>query len=160
MLTAATLLVAICCIAPAESQYCNSLDQYYSFNCPAGYYMYKVYGYHENSKEDRVYCSKCKDTGGNGTDNCYRTGYVNNYDSPVAVLCKQNHYFAGVRSEHSNSKEDRCFDFQCCSSGGKCTTNNCKIVGPVNKFDGYMSYTVDNGNVIVGAFSWHSNSKE
>ena len=152
------MLAAICYIAPVESQFCNSLNKYHSFVCPSGYAISNVYGYHDNGKEDRVYCYSCENTNGNSSS-CYRTGYVNHYDCPVAVLCKPNHFFAGVRSIHNNDKQDRRFDFQCCSSGGKCTTNNCKLVGPVNEFDRYMSY-VSNDKVIVGAFSWHRNSKE
>ena len=86
------------------------------------------------------------------------TGYVNSFDKPVAFSCRPNYYVSGVRSYHDNDKEDRRFDFQCCSISGKCT-RNCYLAGPVNDFDGNMDHYL-HGKVITGAFSWHRSDKE
>ena len=136
---------------------CNIFDQYHNFVCPYGQSISRVWGWHDNKREDRIYCYNCQSTGGSGSS-CYSTGYVNSFDYPVAVQCKPNYYFAGVRSTHQNKPEDRQFDFRCCRSNNKCTAN-CRLVGPVNDFDGGMDYNLK-GRVIIGAFSWHLNKRE
>jgi len=158
-LLAATVLLAVCYIFPQVdcSSDCNQFDRYHDFVCPNGHSISRVWGWHHNGKEDRIYCYSCQNNGATGSS-CYTTGYVNSYDYPVAVQCNPNYYFAGVRSVHDNRREDRRFDFRCCKSNGKCT-RECRLVGPVNHFDGHMDYRLQ-GKVIIGAFSWHDNGKE
>jgi len=109
-------------------------------------------------KKDRKYCYSCDPSGPTSND-CYYTDYVNAFDEPVTVQCKPNHYFTGVTSEHDNGKEDRRFGFQCCKNDKYCATK-CNLNGPVNKFEGEMSYQLKRGFAIIDAFSWHINSKE
>ena len=154
---ATALILAATLISEANSVSCNALDAYHKFACPAGQSVYRVYGYHSNGKEDRKYCYDCRRAG--TQDKCYSTGYVNDWDAPVATLCKPHYFVAGVRSTHDNGKEDRKFDYKCCRNLNQCT-RNCYLTGPVNNFDGRMDYRVASGRVIVGAFSWHSNKKE
>ena len=139
---------------------CNVLDSYHNFVCPYGQSISRVWGWHDNRREDRIYCYSCQNSGATGSrkSHCYTTGYVNSYDYPVAVQCRPNYYFAGVKSVHYNKAEDRLFDFRCCKSYGKCT-KECNLVGPVNGFDGGMDYNL-HGKVIIGAFSWHDNHSE
>ena len=100
----------------------------------------------------------CRNNFRNAID-CYQTGYVNSFDNPVATLCRPNYYIAGVYSYHDNGREDRRFNYRCCINAKQCT-RNCRLIGPVNNFDGRMNYNLGRGQVMVGAFSWHRNDKE
>ena len=138
---------------------CNEFDQPLDFQCPTGYSIDHISGYHNSDYEDRVYCYSCQKVSVNYTD-CYDTGYVNDWGQPVVTVCKSNQYYiAGVDSYHSNPNEDRRFNYKCCSSSQFCT-KNCFTVGPVNNYDGNMAYSVKGSNVIVGAFSIHEDEPE
>ena len=138
---------------------CNQYDQPFSFECPSGYALDQISGQHDNHYEDRIYCYGCEKISESYSD-CYQTGFVNDWDEPVVTVCRSNKYYiAGVDSTHDNHYEDRKFNYKCCASDHFCT-NNSKMVGPVNNWDGAMDYKVTPGNVIVGAFSEHDDSRE
>ena len=126
--------------------------------CPPGHSIYHVWGYHDNGKEDRIYCYNCRNNSGS-LSHCYQTGYVNSWNNAVATLCHPDYYIAGVRSYHDNKREDRRFDYTCCKNTNQCT-RKCFLDGPVNNWDGDMDYRLQTGQVIVGAFSWHRNDKQ
>jgi len=157
-------LLAMTFISGVNSQgrsSCNQFDLAHNFECNAGSSIRSVTGHHHSGYEDRIYCYSCRNNIGCNKNNsqCYRTGYINWFDAPVAMLCKPNYYIAGVRSYHHSGYEDRRFDFKCCKSTGL-YTNNCTLNGPVNSFDGTMNYHLSSGQVIVGAFSWHHSGYE
>ena len=154
---AAIVLILVATLISEANSSCSQYDKDHNFACSAGQSVCRVYGHHDNRREDRVYCYSCRYAG--TQDQCYQTGYVNSWDAPVATLCKPNYFVAGVTSYHDNGKEDRRFDYKCCRNRNRCT-RNCYLTGPVNSFDGRMNYNVGSGQVIVGAFSWHSNKKE
>ena len=154
---AATILILAATLISVANSSCNAYDKYHNFVCPAGYSVSHVSGQHNNGKEDRIYCYSCRYSG--IQSHCYQTGYVNSWDAPVATLCRDNYFIAGVKSYHDNKKEDRRFDYRCCRNKNRCT-RNCYLDGPVNSFDGRMNYNAGTGHVIVGAFSWHLNKKE
>ena len=157
--TAATVVVlAVMVTSQTADEACNIFDFPHNFSCPFGQPIDSVYGYHDNHFEDRIYCYGCQSNSRNATD-CYQTGFVNEWDNPVATLCRPNYYMAGVYSYHDNRREDRRFDYRCCQNTYQCT-RNCILVGPVNTFEGSMYYNLEYGNVIVGAFSWHNNDRE
>ena len=144
-------------ITQISAQYCNQYDKYHSFRCPSGQAVYRVRGYHNNGKEDRIYCWYCQSQNGSYSS-CYNTGYINYFDQPVYFSCKVNYFLAGVRSYHDNKREDRRFDFTCCSINKRCITD-CHDSNWVNSYDGYMNFYAP-GRVIVGAYSRHDNKKE
>ena len=156
VVAATVVILAATLISEANSSSCNGYDSYHDFECSAGHSIYRISGRHDNGKEDRIYCYNCRDSG--TASHCYRTGYVNSWDKPVVKLCNPNYYIAGVRSYHSNSHEDRRFDYKCCKNSNKCT-RNCYLKR-VNSFDGSMDYSLAANRVFVGAFSWHDNRRE
>ena len=157
---AAIAILAMTCISEVTSSSCNRFDRYHRFACPSGKPICSVSGYHSNSKEDRIYCYNCHtESGSTSATSCYETGYVNSFDGRVRVRCDPDYYISGVRSYHSNSKEDRRFAFKCCKISGLCT-KNCHKDGPVNNYDGRMDYHLHAGEVIVGAESVHDNRRE
>ena len=99
---AVVLILAATLISEANSS-CNHYDKYHNFVCPAGQSLFHVYGHHDNGREDRKYCYNCRHEGNQAE--CYQTGYVNDWDAPVATLCRPNYYIAGVRSYHDNVRE-------------------------------------------------------
>ena len=141
-----------------SSSSCNSWDKAHEYNCPSGQSIYHVWGYHDNDKEDRIYCYSCR-SNSRTASNCYHTGYVNAWDGAVATLCRPNYYIAGVKSYHDDGKEDRRFSYRCCRNTGQCI-RNCYLDGPENSWDGHMNYNLGAGQVIVGAFSYHRDDKE
>ena len=155
--------VAILAVVKSEEvnslRACNAFDQPLNFACPTGYAIDHISGYHDNGREDRIYCYSCQRISQNYSD-CYNTGFINDWDQPVVTVCSSNQYYiAGVNSYHDNGPEDRRFEYTCCSSRQICT-RNCYIVGPVNNYDGKMDYELKPGNVAVGAFSVHDNGPE
>ncbi len=48
------------------------------------------------------------------TTDCFLTGYVNSMDQPVNYTCSSGYVLVGQASVHSNSTEDRQFQFRCC----------------------------------------------
>lgn len=153
--------VAIIAVPSVSSSLCNSFDKSHDLRCPSGESIWRVLGSHSNKKEDRTYCYGCRNNLRKTTkaSHCYSTGYVNDWDKPVATLCKPNYYIAGVESYHDNKREDRRFSYTCCVNPKQCT-RNCYLDGPVNDFDGIMVYKLGKDLVMVGAFSWHRNNKE
>ena len=82
-------------ISEANSS-CNAYDAYHDFVCPTGQAIDRVHGHHDNGREDWIYCYSCRKAGTQAQ--CYQTGYVNSWDAPVATLCRDNYFIAGVRS--------------------------------------------------------------
>ena len=143
-------------ISVSEASSCSLHDKTHNFICPLGKSLYSVSGSYSGSyKKDRQYCYGCQSHSSfKNYETCYNTKYVNNWDLPVAVLCKPDHFIVGVRSYHNNHFEDRRFRFRCCKFRYACT-RYCYYQGPVNKFHGSMKFS-QRGKVIVGAFSWHN----
>ena len=145
-------------ISQTAGQSCSTFDLIHNFSCPSGESISAISGEHNNRVEDRRYCYICQSNSRRAA-HCYQTGLVNEYDYPVATLCRPNYYIAGIYSVHDSRTEDRRFDYKCCKNTNQCT-RNCSLVGPENNFDGYLFYTLDPGEVMVGAFSWHNNDNE
>ena len=154
---ATVAIIAATMISEAMSSHCNTYDGPHNFQCSSGQSISSISGHHDNGKEDRIYCYGCRYSGTSAY--CYQTGYVNDWDNPVSVRCGSNYFIAGVKSRHDNDKEDRRFDYRCCRNYNRCT-RNCYWRGPVNNYDGHMSYYLQANHVINGAFSWHRNDKE
>ena len=155
---ATVVILAAMVTSQTADEACNEFDLVHNFSCPFGQPIIGVSGYHNSHFEDRIYCYRCQPDSRNATD-CYQTGFVNEWDNPVAILCRPNYYIAGAYSYHDNRREDRRFDYRCCENTYQCT-RNCFLNGPVNTFNGRMFYNAIHGNVIVGAFSVHDNDRE
>ena len=155
-------------ISEASGSNCTSTDSeiivnLHTFGCPHGQALYsmqmkfKIIGYIWGiiPSTRLVYCYYCQSHDATVSE-CYNTGYINQWDLPVVMLCKPDHYIAGVTTYRSSYYSDHRFRFRCCRNAFQCT-RNCHLQGPVNQFGKSMEYKVDGGKVIVGALSWHSN---
>ena len=121
--------------------------------------MYKVESIHNNHNEDRSWNWECRQVITSGYPKCHNTGYVNDFDQPMAFTCGPNEYVAGTDSYHSNHHEDRRWEFTCCSAPNY-VTSACRITGWVNEFDGPLDFKAGPGEVITGVTSYHDNHSE
>ena len=90
----------------------NGFDRKLDFSCPPNNYIYKIFSKHSNTCEDRKWDFGCRK--GPVTDNCYWTGYRNEYDAELNYKAPWNTVITGMRSIHSNKKEDRRYAFRYC----------------------------------------------
>ncbi len=138
----------------------NTWDGPHSIQCATGYGLYEVHSRHDNGKEDRIFDYRCRYvTSTSNVNNCYWTGYVNNYDEPFAFQCPAGQYLAGTASQHSNSREDRQFKFRCCT-GKALRSESCFLTGFKNDWDAAFTYTAGSGYTFAGVSSYHRNDKE
>lgn len=95
--------------------------------------------------------------------NCTDSGYLNNYDKYVSYTCPNNKIMAGVKSIHSNSKEDRNFNFRCCeakAAGTKLTYVDKIASNYINNYDALVNYSCPDERVMISSISVHSSKKE
>lgn len=87
---------------------------------------------------------------------------ANDWDEDVDFACGGNKALRGIKSEHSNTKEDRKFWFKCCdiSSDGKYYIHSTQMSGWLNEFDLTVDYKCNENEVMTGMQSYHWNSKE
>ena len=66
--------------------------------------MYKVSSVHSNRHEDRSWSWECRDVVSRGYATGYsKTGYVNDFDSPMNFMCPANKYIVGMESYHDTN---------------------------------------------------------
>lgn len=88
-------------------------DEHY-MECDANYAITGVQSVFNSGKGDRVFRYACTDTGAYET-NRYTTGWVNSYKDDFTSSCAANELMCGIRSYHDNSKEDRLYEYYCCT---------------------------------------------
>ncbi|KAM4613100.1 uncharacterized protein ACJ7VT_011284 isoform 2-T2 [Polymixia lowei] len=81
----------------------------------------------------------------------------NKWDGVLNRMCPSGQAVSRITSVHSNGKEDRLWRFSCKAFAAPRT---CRWSAYANSFDGYMNFRCPNNQVIAGAYSYHSNSKE
>lgn len=73
-----------------------------------------VESWHSNGHEDRQFNFGCMHFQNTKHGSCYWSNYVNDMDRDIHFNCASDYVLAGVQSYHSNSHEDRRFNFKCC----------------------------------------------
>ncbi|XP_043939034.1 hemagglutinin/amebocyte aggregation factor-like [Protopterus annectens] len=84
--------------------------------------------------------------------------WVNDYDQPLNFVCSERASINYISSVHSNSKEDRVWDFTCRTTFQQSPT--CYWTNYVNEFDEAFSFTCPLDGVINGLSSYHDNHRE
>ncbi|XP_071962465.1 dermatopontin-like [Antedon mediterranea] len=87
-------------------------------------------------------------------------GWQNSYDQEFTFTCPTGQVIYKVKSQHSNSKEDRQFEFFCRSFSASLPSSSCTWTGYINEYDQPFTATCPYNGVVVGVNSKHSNSKE
>ena len=137
----------------------NDWDGVLNRQCPKGQAFYRVKSQHSDGREDRLWefhCRKFDDL----SNNCYWTGYVNDWDGPLFSTCAPNALMTGVYSYHDNGREDRRWNFKCCYVSGGRRSIDCHLTGLVNSWDASMDYRAWPGAALTGMFSVHHNHYE
>merc|ERR1712217_15974 len=134
--------------------------------CQKGERVSKIYSVHDNKKEDRKWTLTCGAITPEfivpNKNDWYEISEENNWDGLIywKGAANANHGFlVGMSSYHSNSKEDRKYKFFSIRSDNWYTTD-CKWRKNVNDWDGKLSWTLGDDEVIGGLYSIHSNKKE
>jgi hypothetical protein len=94
----------------------NEMDRPMDFNAPGNSFLVGLDSYHSNQTEDRVWKAKWCEAEGQCRSSCKWTGYVNDWDGEL-TLSTGNQVIAGVRSLHSDKREDRRWEFLLCDLG-------------------------------------------
>ena len=141
--------------------YVNGWDGKLDYSVKKGYVFTGLASKHHNRREDRrfrIHYSRlngiqCKDLGW--------SHFVNNWDGVMNYKCRPNSAMVGLRSWHSNRREDRRYQVRCCdlSNGGKYTIAS-YMTGYVNAYDGEMNRRCGGNDVLVGLYSHHNNRRE
>ncbi|XP_059143416.1 dermatopontin-like [Physella acuta] len=147
-----------CSVASSVSgMFINDWDKSFDFKCPAGQAVSYIASEHNNFYEDRRWEFACRDVG--ATEQCVDSGYVNEFDLPVAFTCPGTSVLTGVSSYNDNHYEDRRFRFQCCSVP-RGAPGDCHVTAELNKFDEKLTLQVPEGQVIRSVLSNHDNHYE
>ena len=95
----------------------TSWDAAWTIECDDGTAIYSIGSVHENSMEDRIYTFGCAGLVDKSLVNCAWANdgnYINSYRETFYYSCSDSGVIAGIKSVHSNSYEDRLWDFKCC----------------------------------------------
>ncbi|KAH3890485.1 hemagglutinin/amebocyte aggregation factor-like [Dreissena polymorpha] len=87
----------------------------------------------------------------------------NDWDGPLRINCPSYMFVATVRSEHSNTHEDRRFLLTCRNVAPGLHPNKgswCKHSGNVNNYDQTVNYQCEGNGYISGMESVHNNGHE
>jgi len=85
--------------------YVNAFDEPISFMCPKNQYLAGVQSYHRNGYEDRRFSFQCCASSQLKSQECFLTGFWNNYDQYIDYTAPIGWIFAGTASVHSNPHE-------------------------------------------------------
>jgi len=144
------------------SGYANNWDGQLNFECPLGEYVTRLYSYHNNWKEDRLWKYGCTYTPGIQFKPCYWSRDLNSWDHEINYsACEHNGvgFISGFKSHHSNWHEDRIWKVKCCPLQDRCV-DKCEWTGYINGWDDRMDHSTPNGYGIMGVQSDHHNFYE
>ncbi len=87
-----------------------------------------------------------------------KRGDPNGYDLPHHIQCPTGEALYKLRSSHSNSREDRYFDYSCRRVSDH--ASGCFWSGYVNSFDWPVSFMCPANYYLAGTSSYHDNGRE
>jgi len=122
-----------------------------------------IYSIHSDSREDRLFKIYRVDLlNGLKCTNPKWSNFQNNYDGVLSYKCGGNSAITGLKSSHSNSREDRRFSIKCCdvSNNGDYAISKVYQTGYVNEYDGTIEFRCGYMEVLVGLYSHHNNKME
>ena len=92
----------------------NEYDKDFYHVCGPNSVLTSLTSRHHDFHEDRRTSGSCGKFEGWETDECYWTQWENDYDEVLTYRCPEKFVFAGMKSTHSGSYEDRKFAFYIC----------------------------------------------
>ena len=97
------------------SGWTNNFDGYQYYDCGGNDVIAGFNSYHSNNREDRRWRVYCRNMRGARLTNCRWNADANGWDGGMDQTAPSNGVFTGMKSWHSNGKEDRVFQFRTCS---------------------------------------------
>lgn len=94
--------------------YVNKWDEPMDFTAPGNSFLGGFDSIHSNKREDRIWKLKLCTQKGKCRSACSWSSYVNKWDKKMNLLTKGK-VIAGVKSEHSNKREDRRWRYLLCN---------------------------------------------
>ena len=156
-------MVFCCALTGGLAAYQNDWDDPLSVVCNTaqGEALYLVQSVYSKYKRDRRWMWQCKQIVPKPMSCCpWSEEYENDYDDKeLNFQCEPNCVLTGVKSVHSNKKEDRRWKFRCCEAEGHCT-RPCSWSNYINNMGGYMHYRAPHIRVFTGVYSYNDNTKE
>ena len=142
----------------------NNFDGRLDFTCPNNQAMYRVRSEQSRGHRDRRWEWSCRTVLTGSTkflaSGCQWSGVQNGYDLPVMFQCPADNVLTGVKSVHNNGKEDRLWEFRCCSAKDY-KTHDCYLTNWINDWNGKMDHSVcSSTQVFTGAYSYHDTHKQ
>ncbi len=84
----------------------------------------------------------------------------NEYDEVHSIQCSTGEGLCRLYSEHSNSKEDRIFNYGCCRVTSAQNVHKCTWTDYITEYDEPISFMCPANQYMGGTTSRHSNSRE
>ncbi|GFS02711.1 hemagglutinin/amebocyte aggregation factor [Elysia marginata] len=134
----------------------NADRKSFRFECPADQAISRVVSDHYNvrktSNEDRKFWMECSPVPMRNLSNCEWSGFTYSRRKPLHYQCANSGVITGVYSEydHTSSRYDRKFSFQCCASTGDEVLHACAVSAWTNEYDKHQSFRVPPGYVMRG----------
>ena len=154
-------MIFCCVLTGGLAAYQNDWDGPLSVMCNThqGEALYSVQSVYSKYKRDRRWMWQCKQIVPGGMRCGKWTDYYD--DKELNFQCKPNFVLTGVKSVHSNKKEDRKWKFRCCKAEGHMhCTRPCSWSNYINNLGGYMHYRAPHIRVFTGVSSDNDNTKE
>ena len=83
------------------------------YSAPDNYFISGFSSFHSNDREDRIWKVKVCEQQGKCFTGCEWTVYLNDWDG-ILNLSTEGKVIAGIKSYHSNDREDRRWSFLLC----------------------------------------------
>jgi len=154
------LVKAAVIIHSSLSKFQNGWDKEFAFNPGKNGMITGVESHNANSKEDRRWRF---DYGYAEGVSCHQgswTSWRNDFDRLLDFTCGRDQVLSGIRSYHSNSKEDRRWKFRCCHVSSNVRLANSRSTDLLNDWDDGLNFRCGASEVLNGFRSSHSNKKE
>ncbi|KAK7149877.1 hypothetical protein R3I94_009253 [Phoxinus phoxinus] len=84
--------------------------------------------------------------------------WENSYDQPLDFKCPAGKSISYIKSQHSNTQEDRIWEFGCKDTFS--SASDCFLSPYANDFDQPLNFECPPHHIITGMSSYHDNRKE
>ncbi|XP_077997839.1 hemagglutinin/amebocyte aggregation factor-like [Glandiceps talaboti] len=141
-----------------DLKWVNDFEENVYFTCQPNEVIHHIASVHSNKVEDRMWGFDCTAAPANFSQ-CMWSGYVNNYRDTLNFQCFSNSMIAGVYAHHSDSNDDRQWQYLCCELEGLAMTS-CLQTPYVNAYDENVDYIVPDGHYWRAVHSTYNTNNE
>jgi len=117
------------CFRQRWTSYKNSYDGNLDFKCGSNQALSGIASKHSNRREDRIWKFQCCILKPYLLHRERLTSHINSYDGILSFHCGANQVLVGLKSHHSNRKEDRLWQARCASLNTQVTVRGMPNTG-------------------------------